>query len=206
MVSLRVQHLQLLIPPDATSDPVSADPEIATASGTPSAAPVSAFQIDSEATILDILAPGAAVPHISTVKLPVFAAETDPVLARALAAMEATMKEVPESAVAAVTRAIAIGSSSRVTYADLAGVSLIAKELDRVVTMPLKRPDFFMAYGLDPPRGVLMYGPPGSGKTQLACAAAAKAGATMMVRRWASPCFAHPCHSALASQAPFRYC
>lgn len=172
---LRLLRLQLLVPPDATADNTASGDALPTAA-TP------AFQIDAEVTKLELLAPGMAIPDRPPNALPVFPAETDTVLARALAALELSMREVPDSAVTAVTRAIGLGRASHTTYADLAGVDLLAKELHRLVTMPLKRPDFFTTYGLDPPRGVLMYGPPGSGKTRLACAAAAEAEASMMVR------------------------
>ncbi len=49
------------------------------------------------------------------------------------------------------------------------------------VALPLRAPHLFERCGLRPPRGLLLHGPPGSGKTVLARAAAADAGATLLV-------------------------
>lgn len=45
----------------------------------------------------------------------------------------------------------------------------------------MQAPHLFVQYGIRPPRGVLLHGPPGCGKTMLAAAAAAEAGATLFV-------------------------
>lgn len=145
------------------------------------ASPGLAFQVDAATTQMEILAPGAAIPEDDD-EVPAASQGADSLLARALKALDAGMREVPESAVAAVTRAMSLGRRSRITYADLAGVDQLQKELHNLVTLPLTQPEFFTRHGLDPPQGVLMHGPPGSGKTLLACAASAEAGANMMVR------------------------
>jgi cell division protease FtsH len=64
---------------------------------------------------------------------------------------------------------------SIVTFADVAGVEEAQAELAEIVEF-LKTPDKFRALGARIPRGVLMVGPPGSGKTLLARAIAGEAG------------------------------
>jgi cell division protease FtsH len=64
---------------------------------------------------------------------------------------------------------------SAVTFADVAGVDEALEELREIVDF-LKEPERFRALGARIPRGVLMVGPPGSGKTLLARAIAGEAG------------------------------
>ena len=55
------------------------------------------------------------------------------------------------------------------------------KSLRELVTLPLKFPQLFSRYNMKPPRGVLLWGPPGTGKTCLARAAAAEVGVPLFV-------------------------
>lgn len=55
------------------------------------------------------------------------------------------------------------------------------KALRELVTLPLKFPHLFTRYNIRPPRGVLLWGPPGTGKTCLARGAAAEVGVPLFV-------------------------
>ena len=82
-----------------------------------------------------------------------------------------------------VERCLRSGASAApLRFADLGGITEVAAAMHELVTLPLTQPDVFARYGLKPPRGVLLHGPPGSGKTVLARCAAHEAGATLMVR------------------------
>ncbi|MGC8953503.1 proteasome-activating nucleotidase [Desulfurococcus amylolyticus] len=67
-----------------------------------------------------------------------------------------------------------------VRYEDIGGLSEQIRELREVVELPLKNPKLFEEIGIEPPKGVLLYGPPGCGKTMLAKAVAAESNATFI--------------------------
>lgn len=68
----------------------------------------------------------------------------------------------------------------KVRYEDIGGLSQQIQELREVVELPLKNPELFQEIGIEPPKGVLLYGPPGCGKTLLAKAVAAESNATFI--------------------------
>lgn len=62
----------------------------------------------------------------------------------------------------------------KTTFADVAGIDSAVRDVSEIVTF-LKRPEAYTDVGAHAPRGVLLYGPPGSGKTLLARAVAGEA-------------------------------
>jgi 26S proteasome regulatory subunit T3 len=59
-----------------------------------------------------------------------------------------------------------------VSYSDIGGLDIQKQEVREAVELPLTHFDLYRQIGIDPPRGVLMFGPPGCGKTMLAKAVA----------------------------------
>lgn len=59
-----------------------------------------------------------------------------------------------------------------VTWADIGALDAVREELSMAVVQPLRRPELFKSVGVDAPCGVLLWGPPGCGKTLLAKAVA----------------------------------
>ncbi len=67
-----------------------------------------------------------------------------------------------------------------VRWDDIGGLENVKQELREVVEWPLKYPESFSRLGIEPPKGILLYGPPGCGKTLLAKAVATESGANFI--------------------------
>ena len=59
-----------------------------------------------------------------------------------------------------------------INYDDVGGMDDTIQQLREMVELPLRYPELFTRLGVDPPKGVLLHGPPGTGKTRLAQAVA----------------------------------
>ena len=69
---------------------------------------------------------------------------------------------------------------STVHWEDAGGLDDVKQHLKEAVEWPLKNPEMFTRLGIRPPRGILMYGPPGCGKTLLARAVATESEANFI--------------------------
>jgi len=69
---------------------------------------------------------------------------------------------------------------AHVKWEDIGGLDSAKQELIEAVEWPLKYPDMFKAVSTKPPRGIMLFGPPGTGKTMLAKAVASESEANFI--------------------------
>ncbi|WP_254829440.1 proteasome-activating nucleotidase Pan2 [Haloglomus salinum] len=77
-------------------------------------------------------------------------------------------------------QAMQVDASPTVTYDDIGGLEEQIIEVREAVEDPLTNPEVFETVGIEPPTGVLLHGPPGTGKTMLAKAVANQTDATFI--------------------------
>jgi transitional endoplasmic reticulum ATPase len=69
-----------------------------------------------------------------------------------------------------------IDERERITFSDVGGLDAVKKTIHRTIVLPYQRPDLYLRYGRGAGGGVLLYGPPGCGKTKVARATAGECG------------------------------
>jgi transitional endoplasmic reticulum ATPase len=109
-------------------------------------------------------------------QLPQLTLDSGPVSYEALAAMEVTMPDFDEGLAEVAPsglREVAV-EVPNVRWEDVGGLESIKAALQEAIAWPLSQPLLFEQIGLQPPRGILLYGPPGNGKTLLVKALASQ--------------------------------
>ena len=77
-------------------------------------------------------------------------------------------------------RVMELIEAPNVDYSSIGGLDQQIQEVVETIELPLTDPDLFRDVGVEPPTGILLYGPPGSGKTLIAKAVASRANATFL--------------------------
>ncbi|OLS19955.1 MAG: Proteasome-activating nucleotidase [Candidatus Heimdallarchaeota archaeon LC_3] len=77
-------------------------------------------------------------------------------------------------------RGMEVDEKPTTSYSDIGGLDKQIEEVRESIELSLKNPELFEKVGIESPKGVLLYGPPGSGKTLIAKAVAHETNATFI--------------------------
>lgn len=91
-----------------------------------------------------------------------------------------SLVKVISSAIDPLVKFMEVEEKPKETYKDVGGLEEQILELSESIELSLKNPELFEKVGIESPKGVLLYGPPGSGKTLLAKALAHETEATFI--------------------------
>ena len=89
------------------------------------------------------------------------------------------VKQAKNIVLVPINDVITVDKKLRITYEQVGGLREEIKVMREIVELPLRHPELFSRLGVEPHSGILLYGPPGCGKTLLAKVLASESEATM---------------------------
>ncbi|MDR9380191.1 MAG: CDC48 family AAA ATPase [Natronomonas sp.] len=111
-------------------------------------------------------------------RIPLRIAETDP--SGTVVVTDSTEIKISEKPAEQITHAgsgsgrAASGGTPSVTYEDIGGLDDELEQVREMIELPMRHPELFQQLGIEPPKGVLLHGSPGTGKTLMAKAVASE--------------------------------
>jgi len=133
--------------------------------------------LKSDLDNLRALLSGTAPAQPATPVSPALRPETPPVPARPVAPESPALDDI-DALLADVERSQ--GGRPRVTFADVGGLDEVKQDIQSRILHPLRNPELYRQYGRQAGGGILLYGPPGCGKSLLARAIAGEIDARWM--------------------------
>ncbi|KAK9792945.1 hypothetical protein WJX73_002335 [Symbiochloris irregularis] len=131
----------------------------------------------------DALLPNtASPPSLMMMSAPVGSRREQPLTQQQLQGLSISMGDFMEAVgkVQPSVRREGFATTPDVTWADIGALDEVREEMSFAITQPIRHPERFAALGLSTPTGILLFGPPGCGKTLLAKAVANESGANFM--------------------------
>ena len=89
--------------------------------------------------------------------------------------------KIDRTTILKISAETAVDRKVRVTYEEVGGLRQEVKAMRDIVELPLRHPELFTRLGIEPHSGILLYGPPGCGKTLLAKVLASESEANMFL-------------------------
>ncbi len=102
-----------------------------------------------------------------------------PILLRLEKATPGAVVRIDESTSLSISPEAAVDRKARITYEEVGGLYHEIKAMREIVELPLRHPELFARLGVEAHSGVLLYGPPGCGKTLIAKVLASESDANM---------------------------